>query len=30
MEATMSAREILLLGNPRLYEVSEAVEEADL
>jgi len=26
----MSAREILLLGNPRLYEVSEAVEEADL
>jgi peptide deformylase len=30
MEAIMSAREILLLGNPRLYEVSEAVEEADL
>lgn len=26
----MSVREILLLGNPRLYEVSEAVKEADL
>jgi peptide deformylase len=26
----MSAREILLLGNPRLYQVSEAVEEDDL
>ena len=26
----MAAREILLLGNPKLYEVSEAVKEADL
>ena len=26
----MSVREILLLGNPRLYQVSEAVKEGDL
>ncbi len=26
----MSVKEIFLLGNPRLYEVSEAVEERDL
>ena len=26
----MAIKEILLLGNPRLYEVSEAVQEADL
>ena len=26
----MAAREILLLGNPKLYEVSEAVKEVDL
>ena len=26
----MTTRDILLLGNPRLYEVSEAVKEGDL
>jgi len=26
----MTVREILLLGNPRLYQVSEAVKEGDL